>query len=166
MSLASLFRSAGGIRPRITVIEKDLGLRRIMRQIKLMKRSHVKVGLPQGGSTEGRYTMAKLIQAADATEFGKGVPERSFMRSAIDQNMKFINSIIEQDVNLIMAGRLGVSDALDDIGGHVKLAIVRKIMTGPFKPLSKITVMKKGHSVPLFETGQLINSIQYKKVVK
>jgi hypothetical protein len=44
--------------------------------------------------------------------------------------------------------------------------IINKIIAGPFTPLSPVTIAKKGHAVPLFETGQLMMSIQHKERIK
>ena len=148
------------------VVERDLGYNAIKAQLLLMKDSKVEVGLPADGQTSGRYAMSLLITAADDNEFGKTVPERSFMRSAVDENRLAINEIIESSITNISGGFATVHSTLNHIGLQVQKMIQRKILTGPYTPLHPSTIARKGHALPLVETGQLISSMQYKIRIK
>ncbi len=146
----------------IRVRDIDLGWRNVTGQLKLLDGSRIRIGLPPDGKTSGRYSMDKLIEVGFSNEFGAGsIPERSFVRSAFDENFSSLKLIITFEMNKILSGFGSALRSLNVIGKKVKDDIRGKILTGPFAPLSSRTIAKKGHSTPLIETHQLLNSIQF-----
>ena len=151
------------------VEDKDLGLNRIIRTLnKDLDGVVVKVGvqakdkavrLGKGGSI--RNTDQPLAVIAAIHEFGLGdMPQRSFLRSAYDENLPMIDKMIQRVANGAVFG-LGTNAALNQLGNVVQGMVQRKIVDGPFVPNSPATIKRKKSSKPLIDTGHLRQSIRY-----
>lgn len=151
------------------VEDKDLGLNRIIRTLnKDLDGVVVKVGVQakdkavrrgKGGSI--RNTDQPLAVIAAIHEFGLGdMPQRSFLRSAYDENLPMINKMIQRVANGAVFG-LGTNAALNQLGNVVQGMVQRKIVDGPFVPNSPATIKRKKSSKPLIDTGHLRQSIRY-----
>lgn len=151
------------------VEDKDLGLNRIIRTLnKDLDGVVVKVGVQakdkavrrgKGGSI--RNTDQPLAIVAAIHEFGLGdMPQRSFLRSAYDENLPMIDKMIQRVANGAVFG-LGTNAALNQLGNVVQGMVQRKIVDGPFVPNSPATIKRKKSSKPLIDTGHLRQSIRY-----
>ena len=151
------------------VEDKDLGLNRIIRTLnKDLDGVVVKVGVQakdkavrrgKGGSI--RNTDQPLAVIAAIHEFGLGdMPQRSFLRSAYDENLPIIDKMIQRVANGAVFG-LGTNAALNQLGNVVQGMVQRKIVDGPFVPNSPATIKRKKSSKPLIDTGHLRQSIRY-----
>ena len=151
------------------VEDKDLGLNRIIRTLnKDLDGVVVKVGVQakdkairrgKGGSI--RNTNQPLAVIAAIHEFGLGdMPQRSFLRSAYDENLPMIDKMIQRVANGAVFG-LGTNAALNQLGNVVQGMVQRKIVDGPFVPNSPATIKRKKSSRPLIDTGHLRQSIRY-----
>ncbi len=151
------------------VEDKDLGLNRIIRTLnKDLDGVVVKVGVQakdkavrrgKGGSI--RNTDQPLAVIAAIHEFGLGdMPQRSFLRSAYDENLPMIDKMIQRVANGAVFG-LGTNAALNQLGNVVQGMVQRKIVNGPFVPNSPATIKRKKSSRPLIDTGHLRQSIRY-----
>ena len=151
------------------VEDKDLGLNRIIRTLnKDLDGVVVKVGVQakdkavrrgKGGSI--RNTDQPLAVIAAIHEFGLGdMPQRSFLRSAYDENLPMIDKMIQRVANGAVFG-LGTNAALNQLGNVVQGMVQRKIVEGPFVPNSPATIKRKKSSKPLIDTGHLRQSIRY-----
>lgn len=151
------------------VEDKDLGLNRIIRTLnKDLDGVVVKVGVQakdkavrrgKGGSI--RNTDQPLAVIAAIHEFGLGdMPQRSFLRSAYDENLPMIDKMIQRVANGAVYG-LGTNAALNQLGNVVQGMVQRKIVDGPFVPNSPATIKRKKSSKPLIDTGHLRQSIRY-----
>lgn len=151
------------------VEDKDLGLNRIIRTLnKDLDGVVVKVGVQakdkavrrgKGGSI--RNTDQPLAVIAAIHEFGLGdMPQRSFLRSAYDENLPMIDKMIQRVANGAVFG-LGTTAALNQLGNVVQGMVQRKIVDGPFVPNSPATIKRKKSSKPLIDTGHLRQSIRY-----
>jgi hypothetical protein len=151
------------------VEDKDLGLNRIIRTLnKDLDGVVVKVGVQakdkavrrgKGGSI--RNTDQPLAVIAAIHEFGLGdMPQRSFLRSAYDENLPMIDKMIQRVANGAVFG-LGTNAALNRLGNVVQGMVQRKIVDGPFVPNSPATIKRKKSSKPLIDTGHLRQSIRY-----
>ena len=150
------------------VEDKDLGLNRIIRTLnKDLDGVVVKVGVQakdkavrrgKGGSI--RNTDQPLAVIAAIHEFGLGdMPQRSFLRSAYDENLPMIDKMIQRVANGAVFG-LGTNAALNQLGNVVQGMVQRKIVDGPFVPNSPATIKRKKSSRPLIDTGHLRQSIR------
>lgn len=151
------------------VEDKDLGLNRIIRTLnKDLDGVVVKVGVQakdkavrrgKGGSI--RNTDQPLAVIAAIHEFGLGdMPQRSFLRSAYDENLPVIDKMIQRVANGAVFG-LRTNAALNQLGNVVQGMVQRKIVDGPFVPNSPATIKRKKSSKPLIDTGHLRQSIRY-----
>lgn len=113
----------------------------------------------KGGSI--RNTDQPLAVIAAIHEFGLGdMPQRSFLRSAYDENLPMIDKMIQRVANGAVFG-LGTNAALNQLGNVVQGMVQRKIVDGPFVPNSPATIKRKKSSKPLIDTGHLRQSIRY-----
>lgn len=151
------------------VEDKDLGLNRIIRTLnKDLDGVVVKVGVQakdkavrRGKGGNIRNTDQPLAVIAAIHEFGLGgMPQRSFLRSAYDENLPTIDKMIQRVANGAVFG-FGTNAALNQLGNVVQGMIQRKIVDGPFKPNAPATIKRKKSSRPLIDTGHLRQSIRY-----
>lgn len=137
------------------------GLRALIQNIKDAGKPKVLVGVPasKNAPREGGINMAGL---AAVHEFGIGVPERSFLRSAIIENQGQISDLVAQGVkSYLNQGKQIDLMFYDRIGLFASNLVKDKIAKGPFKPLKDATIKRKGSSLPLVDTGQLRQSISW-----
>lgn len=151
------------------VEDTDLGLNRIIVTLKEeLSDVVIKVGVQakdktvkrgKGGSI--RNTDQPLAAIAAIHEFGLGgMPQRSFLRSAFDENKPMINKMGDHIVNSAIKG-ISTEKALDQLGNVVQGMVQKKIVDGPFVPNSPATIKRKKSSKPLIDTGHLRQSIRY-----
>ena len=91
------------------------------------------------------------------------IPERSFMRTGHDENADRIIAQTERAIAQVVAGRMSVDDMLDLYGQQMATAIktfARDLNEPPNHPY---TIEQKGSSNPLVDTGQMIESITWRK---
>ena len=107
-----------------------------------------------------------LVEYATKNEFGdQKTPERSFLRSTIDDDNRLFIKFIDKEKKEIVAGRQTRKRALDRLGIFAEGRVKLKINRGPFVPNAPFTIKKKGSSKPLIDTGRMRGSI-ISKVVK
>ncbi len=151
------------------VEDTDLGLNRIIVTLKEeLSDVVIKVGVQakdktvkrgKGGSI--RNTDQPLAAIAAIHEFGLGgMPQRSFLRSAFDENKPMINKMGDRVVNSVIKG-ISTETALNQLGNVVQGMVQKKIVDGPFVPNSPATIKRKKSSRPLIDTGHLRQSIRY-----
>jgi hypothetical protein len=101
-------------------------------------------------------------ELAEIHEFGLGVPERSFLRAWFDQNREKVIVRLRAAHRKVLLGELTPQRAGEIIGLWAVGEIQRFIADGKVKPaLDPRTVVAKGSSVPLIDTGQLRSAISY-----
>jgi hypothetical protein len=163
----------------MTVIDKDLGLARIMRELARADGSYVTVGIhDDAGSTDEGTSVA---QVGAFHEFGVGVPMRAFLRPTIDEKTSEIVSLAADCYGKIIDGGMNTPKALGLIGeyaqGQVQKTLRAKRTEWP--ALAAATIARKakkgglrgkkrasflgGTGNPLIDTGQLMQSIRYKR---
>lgn len=123
----------------------------------------VKVGILEsaGSYPEGGPTIA---QVADYNEFGApraGIPERSFIRAGLEERRTELDAIRKDIVSRALDGSISNDTGLKLLGEAAKAFIQRKIVEGPFVPNAPATILLKGSSKPLIDTGQLRRSVDY-----
>ena len=91
------------------------------------------------------------------------IPERSFMRTGHDENADRIIAQTERALAQVVGGKMSIDDFLDLYGQQMVTAIktfARDLNSPPNHPY---TVEQKGSSNPLVDTGQMIESITWRK---
>lgn len=163
------------------IIDIDLGMKNIVRSFKKVDGSYVKVGLQgeTGQKTYGeKWNPVTVVDIGVIHEFGTvNIPERSFLRNTFDENYlkwrKFTTQVFSEMITKQFAKTytVGISKALGFLGQRIQNDIKNRIRQGippPNAPSTLARKLKKGKGlpVPLIDTGRMINSIIYVKVIK
>jgi hypothetical protein len=91
-------------------------------------------------------------------EFGLGVPERSFVRVWFDENKSRLPEAIRVELETAIAQgnpRL----AIERLAITIQASIQQRISNGIDPELAESTILQKGSSTPLIDTGVLRSSI-------
>lgn len=89
------------------------------------------------------------------------IPERSFIRSTIDENAAKYHDLVKKLAGLVIDGKMLTRQALGMLGLRVVADIKRRIQRGIDPPLKQATIDRKHSSKPLIDKGQLLNSITH-----
>lgn len=96
-------------------------------------------------------------------EFGsikRNIPSRPFFRSTFDERFKRYQKRLDKVVGDAMVdGDYKVEGGLLRLGNVYRSDIIRKIKRKEFLPLSEETRKRRKGDTPLWDTGQLINSL-------
>ncbi len=141
------------------------GLRDLISGIRSMGQSKVYVGVPSATNAPhdgGGINMATLAAVHEFGAPSRGIPERSFLRSAIIEGDQKIKDIVAEGVKAYTRQQKKVDLMFyNNIGLFASNLVKEKIVKGPFKPLSDATIKLKGSSKPLIDTGALRQSISW-----
>ena len=144
---------------KLIIQDRDRGWNRVKRTIKDRRVRYVDVGVMAEHDLRSDDVMNTFL--AMVHEFGLGVPERSFIRSTVDEKrlvyMKFIKALAGK----VALGVMTKKQALMLLGAKVEADMKRTIRAGIDPPNSPSTIAAKGSSKPLIDTGQLVSSIDY-----
>ena len=141
--------------------EKLEQLEALMREIGL---SHAVIGVLGGTHTDDKGNTSDMADLAIEHEFGSDdgrIPERSFLRSSLIENRETYKKYLARLLRQAIRGQITITDMYDRLGAIAAGGAQQKILDGPFKPLSKLTIKLKGSSKPLIDTGQLLQSITW-----
>lgn len=139
--------------------DRDLGWREFQRQLREARTIEVVVGVQQG---EMNGDGEQIATYAAANEFGtEEIPERSFMRSAFDENVSELSQEMEGRYQQMMRGALTTRQALGLVGLKLQDMIKDKISSNIPPPNSEATIERKGSSRTLIDTSAMKNSIHY-----
>lgn len=145
----------------------DKGWERIKRELKLADGSFVKVGFPQEKETQHKGGGVNVASLAIIHELGTStIPARPFMSESFEKNREEINRFKEKEQNSIYEGKQTTAGALAKLGSFFKSKIIGTIRGGGFVPLNPKTIFSKGSSVPLIDTAQMVNSVDYEVHLK
>lgn len=128
------------------------------------KDSVVKAGVLAKDGSKQHSEGITVFQIGMIHEFGapeKNIPRRSFIRVPIENNIKEITKLIENNHKLVSENSMSAKVALDRIGLKAQNTIKESFRKNDWKPLKRATIKRKGSSRPLIDTGQLIGSISY-----
>ena len=144
------------------VIDKDLGYDKWLKQMReIADKPFTKIGiLGDGDSDEEGVT---VLEYGSYNEFGtKNIPERSYIRSTIDERKRRIFGKAFQLQESIFLGKISVKKALGIMGSLIKGNIVQKIVSLRSPANADSTIKAKGSSNPLIgKDGRLRQSINY-----
>lgn len=147
------------------VIDQDLGWNKLRGELR-RSREHrvVSVGI-QGEEAGEDHEGLTNVELAAIHEWGTRdghVPERSFIRSTIDENSAKYHDLAKRLLSMVIDGKKTTFEALSLLGLRVVADIRRTIQRGIPPPNAESTIRQKHSSKPLIDKGQLINSITYK----
>lgn len=136
------------------------GVKALQKRLRQMKK-RVLVGVPAGKTEPDGTSTAKI---AAIHEFGapeRNIPERSFLRSGIRENLPVLTELSKGLLPRVVEGVMGEEHALGILGTVAASKVQDKIVSGPFTPNAPRTVARKGSDKPLIDTGSLRQSITY-----
>jgi len=137
-----------------TVEDKDLGMDKLIREIR-NEAAIVDIGLHEGDSDD-------VKDRATKNEFGFGTtPERSFIRSTIDENAERYLKAAGILVGMMIDGEISKFEALERMGQQIERDIKEKIVNLKTPPNAPRTIMEKGSDNPLIDSGEMLASIRY-----
>lgn len=148
------------------VIVKDRGWTKILKNLVQLRTGRAAATGVQGEAAEaghegsGEMTnvqLATIHEYGDKT--GEHPPERSFLRSTLDENL----GKYQTELNKIASGAF-IGGTVDGnlllLGEQYRGDILQKINDGVPPPLADATIARKGgEETPLIDTGQLKNSL-------
>lgn len=140
------------------------GLDGLIDVLRALDREQVKVGVPASKNPihSGTINMATLAAVHEFGAPSQGIPERSFLRSAIIEGQDKLSDEVANGLRAYMRQGKAVDLVfLNNIGMFASNLVKLKIVNGPFKPLADITVKRKGSSKPLIDTGALRQAITW-----
>ena len=106
-------------------------------------------------------TVASIAAIHEMGSADGTIPERSFMRSTMDEKNEEIENLTKKLADQVLFKNLSARKALGTLGAFIQKAFKQKINDGVEPPLKTATIRRKGSSKALVDTGQLINSIDY-----
>lgn len=127
---------------------------------------HVKVGLL---SNDDHGNGIGIAEIGAAHEFGtETLPERSWLRKTFEEKEEQLQRFIAELTRKIIAGQLTEEKALELLGlwavKEVKATITEQRVTPRLEEseAGKRTIERKGSSVTLVDTAQMLNAITHK----
>jgi len=130
----------------------------------MKKKPYVATGILGTGKVSADFG---VVQYATANEFGTlenggFTPERSFIRSTIDEKRGEYESFVEKMKIKILTGKESVAKGLGLLGLTIQKDIQKKITDLSDPPNAPSTIKKKGSSNPLIDTGRMRQSVSFK----
>lgn len=89
------------------------------------------------------------------------IPERSFIRSTMNENKKKYADLMEKGIKSALAGAASVKSVYEKIGITIVNDVKTTMVNGSFTPLKASTIKAKGSSKPLLDTEEMRSSITY-----
>jgi len=172
----------------MTVSDRDFGYGNLIKMFGNLGEQAVDVGILQDAGAkrqEKRVTLADgstTVQESDLTvaeyaavnEFGSSdgrVPERSFLRSTVDENnAKYIDLMAKGTDKAIERALKGADSGealrqeLGKVGLRAERDVKRKIRDLRDPPNAERTIAEKGSSNPLIDTGRMRQSISHRVI--
>lgn len=173
----------------VKVVSKDRGYKKALKRILKQEPKDVSIGIFSGDAEKmhtpkeeqfsrvyfdeelGIFTRANpkpppapitVGEIAEIHEFGLGhVPQRSFIRGWVDENPGKIRLAMTRQMEGVIKGKYDKAKAMSRFGLWAVGQIQKRMANGISPPLHPVTILRKGSSVPLIDTGQLRASVTY-----
>ncbi len=141
----------------------------VRRRAEQLGKLRLRVGVFGGTEDDG----TPLAEVAAIHEFGApraGIPQRSFQRSTMRRKRDEITRVMATQTSAVSTGKKSPAAALGTVGkyivGEIKLTIDSRQTEGPEpQELKPATVKRKGHDLPLVETGKMRDAITHQVTV-
>ena len=148
--------------------DKDLGYKRIIKDSEKIKGSFLTIGVHDGeGSEIYEDSSATVAEVAFWNEYGTvTAPERSFLRSTIDENRTELERLTAKLLGEVISGKLDTNKALSKLGFKIETMVKKKILDLNDPVNAPSTVAEKGFNNPLVDSRRLWRSIAFEVVMK
>ena len=145
--------------------DRDRGYNQLLNAFKKLAGSSNPEILIGVRSSAGDYPNgASVVLVASVNEFGSSdghVPERSFLRSTLDENRTKYESDMGGALAKVILGKGNMRTELGKVGAMVVADVQRKITTLDTPANAPSTIRQKGSANPLIDTGRLRSSIDF-----
>lgn len=130
-------------------------------------RAKITVGIhgAEGGTAKREAPELTVADVASFHEFGRGVPQRSFIRGWFDERVRENRELLLSQLKRVAAGKLTLDVAMQRVALKMEASVRQRIRAHIPPPLAPVTIARKGSSTPLIDTGQLVSSIRAKSEV-
>lgn len=154
---------------RVVVVDRDIGFKKIVADLGELAKAEVLVGIQSGSKTHVQSSRGNkqkaginIAQYAAQNEFGtKTILERSFLRTAFDENINILEPFISSRYGQVIDGSKTIQQGLGEIGQAMEGMVKKKIRQIQTPPNSKKTIAKKKSSKPLIDFGQMFAAVRY-----
>lgn len=92
------------------------------------------------------------------------IPERSFLRTAIDNHLNKLTDLVAHGIQEIVAGNMTALELYKRLGNELTIRIKANIVKKMKPHNAPLTIANKGKDNPLIDTGSLLKSISYRVV--
>lgn len=148
------------------VIDIDKGWKIACKRVKYLDGKQIKAGvLWSAGTGKNGVSIAFYASCNEYGTYGSGsewqrIPARPFMGKTADEQRMW-KTPVTKAVDRIIGGAEVIAE-LNVVGEKMKKDIKNNIgIIGKYKPLAPSTVAKKGHNIPLMDSGALYDSIDF-----
>lgn len=171
----------------VKVKDRDRGYKKMLKRVLAQQPKEVSVGIFSAEASEiheeaerfspvtydeasNSFTRAEpkprkpitVGEIAEIHEYGLGNnPERSFIRAWVDENPGKIRAAMTRVLEEVIKGKRTKEVAMNRFGLWAVGQMQKRISAGISPGLSPVTILRKGSSIPLIDTGQLRASITY-----
>lgn len=143
----------------------DRGYQRIIADLEAMALTPVGiyVGIPEEtGAVRPEEDGPTVAEYATANEFGTDrIPERSFLRSTVDEQQGKIADLLQRSVVDVVDGKYPLMTGFNRMGLWLAGKVQAKIRDLKDPPNAPYTIEQKGSSNPLIDTGRMRQSIRH-----
>lgn len=146
------------------ITDKDKGMQKILKELRKLNRVFVKVGILSSAGTIDGVAVAQYATWNENGVAGKGkwkIPPRPFIKGWATTKSEEIKNTITKLYGQVASGQMSANTALNSLGVYAKSGIQAYIRQGNFVPNSPVTIMLKGSSKPLIDTGTMRNNVNY-----
>lgn len=112
--------------------------------------------------TVGFYDESNATKAA-VNEYGTDrIPERPFMRTALDANASRYFDLFQAGLSSTVDGKGAGARLATRLGVEARNDIIESIQSGQWTPNAPSTIESKGSSKPLVDTGEMQRALTFK----
>lgn len=147
------------------VIDKDLGWGKIIKGCNHLQWKTVKAGvLESAGNGKNGVSIAFYASCNEYGTYGSGsewqrIPPRPFMAITAYEK-KMWRTSVKRCVENVFDGADARSELIA-LGNEMKKDIKNNIGQNKYTPLAPSTIAKKGHNIPLMDSGDLYDAIDF-----
>jgi hypothetical protein len=144
----------------VKVKDTDRGYRDLLQSIRSMSNVQVVVGVKSDGGDPD------IADIGFWNEFGTDdghVPERSFLRSTLDENRTKYAGLMATAAKKVLRGA-SIRNAYGLVGRRIVFDVQRRISSRIDPPNAPSTIARKGSTVPLVDSGALRSAVDFEVI--
>ena len=146
----------------MAVIDHDLGYNAIVAELRRLNGHEVNAGILKGSGNAKNGT--PLVDVAYYNEYGtRRIPSRPFVRISSDENRKAWGNAAADGVGKILDRSIKWKRCCEIVGEKM-VPDIRKVFGDKSKlaPNAPSTVRRKGHDLPLIDTGLMRDKVDFR----